>query len=548
MTARVVGFTVFALAGLLTVVQYGMTIHYGFYYDDYHFVRPYTAHEVLAAFHGPWDPSGIETAYYRPLTIALYAARFSVFGLNAPAYHILSLFLFAMAAALFAVLAMRLTGSRLAGLIGVCVFVMHPAMPYSAVAWITNQMHLTSMLVVLVGLLWWFAVRRRPGIWWAPLLVLQAAAFLIKEDGVMLLPAIVAVHTLRKYLVERDLPHVPASLLVSGVATLALLFLVRHVALSGIPVRRVPPVDAAWTNLVRGFKGPFFLVPAKRPFQPAASWFAMLLPVAAAVGWRWMSPGFRFGAASGFTIGILFDLPFVFIVKAEQLHLIAMAASLSLTAAASGLIHTARLRWQVRTPIVAAIAAGVAAMSIVTRDITRDFEPSGPLVKRADRIVQEWAAVPAELREYLAAKSAQPTGNEDSNPAQAVALVAFGLHGREIDPAGLPVRWMSGPVTDLYVGRGTRLASFRIRHEIGVFREPARLEITVNGRPTQQVALTDGNWHDVTLAFSPRNAPRISGMHHVRLTLDHAWIPARIIPDSADTRVLGLQVGAIARR
>ena len=318
MRGRAVVLALFLLAGVLTAIQYDVTTGYGFYYDDYHFVRPYTAHEVLAAFHGPWDASGIETAYYRPLTIALYAARFSLFGLNSAAYHVLSLVLFAMAATLFAMLAMRMTGSRLAGAIGVCVFVMHPAMPYSAVAWITNQMHLAGMLVVLIALLWWFSVRWRSAIWWTPLLVLQVAAFLIKEDGVMLLPVVITVHTLRKYLVEGDLPHVPVTFLASTIATLGLLFLVRNAALEGAPPRRFPPFDAAWTNLVRGFSGPFFLTPVKRAWQPAASWFAILVPAAAVVAWRWMSPAVRFGIAAGVLLGALFDLPFIFIVKAAS--------------------------------------------------------------------------------------------------------------------------------------------------------------------------------------------------------------------------------------
>ena len=67
------------LAGVLTWLVHGITIGYGFHYDDYHFVHPYSRTDVLAAFHGPWDPAGIETGYFRPLTICLYAARFAAF-------------------------------------------------------------------------------------------------------------------------------------------------------------------------------------------------------------------------------------------------------------------------------------------------------------------------------------------------------------------------------------------------------------------------------------------------------------------------------------
>src|SRR5919202_3560495 len=64
------------VAAALTLILYKDTLGYGFDYDDYHFIRPYSRAEVLAAFHGPWDATGIEVPFYRPLTVALYAARF----------------------------------------------------------------------------------------------------------------------------------------------------------------------------------------------------------------------------------------------------------------------------------------------------------------------------------------------------------------------------------------------------------------------------------------------------------------------------------------
>src|SRR5205814_3428634 len=139
---------VLAASLLLTALVYAPTVGYGFYYDDYHFVRPYTGREIAHAFHGPWDPAAIETAYYRPLTICLYAARFALLGVNAHAYHLTSLALFALAAALFAVFTTRASGSRVAGALGAAAFIVHPGMPYAAVAWVTNQMHLAELVVV----------------------------------------------------------------------------------------------------------------------------------------------------------------------------------------------------------------------------------------------------------------------------------------------------------------------------------------------------------------------------------------------------------------
>jgi hypothetical protein len=530
----------------LTVAQYAVTVGYGFHYDDYHFVRPYPAHEVLSAFHGAWDSSGIETPYFRPLTICLYAARFAMLGLNSEAYHLLSLAMFAVAAALFGLLAANLTDTFGAGLVGVAVFVVHPGMPYSAVAWVTNQMHLAQLLVVITGLLWWFAVRRRSMVWWTPLLLFQIIAFLIKEDGVMLIPLIVCLHTLRKALAEPDMPHVPRLFLGSAAAVLSALFFLRSSALQGVPPHRLPGVDQAWANLTRGLTGAFRLLPAKRPWQPAASWFVTLLPVAALMSWRRLTPGVRFGLVAGVMFGVVFVLPFVFIIKAEQLHLVTAGACLLIAASAAGVIQAcARIRLA-QLCAAAIVAAGLAAMASVARNITRDFEPFGPIVLRTDRIVEGWAAVPTELREYLGSKAVPGAGASlDANPARALAVVAFGLHGREMSPDGTPLRWMSGPIADIFIARDKRLVMIPLRHEIGAFREPAHMRIFADGRLVSEIDLADGAWHTTSVNLKRRDASGAGRMHRVRLQIAHAWIPAQLIPGSADTRTLGLQVGVL---
>jgi hypothetical protein len=536
-------------AALLISLLYWPTLDYGFNYDDYHFVRPYTAHEVLDAFHGPWDPSGIETPYYRPLTICLYAARFAVLGLNAPASHALSLLLFAAAAALFAVFAMEATGTRFAGVIGAAAFAVHPGMPYSAVAWVTNQMHLAELIVVFTAFVWWFHVRRAPALWWMPLLALQAAALLLKEDGVMLIPAVVVLHTLRKYIAERDLPHVSIAFVAAAAMVIAALLAVRASALQGVPAHRLPPFDYAWANWMRALGSAFRLVPAKRPFQPEASWFVTMLPLVAALMWRRMTPGVRFGLVAGLLIGVLFTLPFAFIVKSEQLHVVAAGAALVLTSAAAGVLEAISKRRLVMAAAGVAVAAGLASMAVVTRNITRDFEPFGPIVLHNDRIVEEWAAVPAEVRDYLASKRAPGAdGRLDTNLARALPSVAFGMHGFERSPDGISLRWMAGPQADIFIRRGMRLVSFPIRHERGAFGEAARVRIEADGRVVSDMTLEDGRWHRIDVSLRRRAWTGLTGMHRITVALDHAWIPAKVIPGSGDGRLLGLQIGVIETR
>jgi hypothetical protein len=540
---------VLSLATILTWLLYAPTVGYGLYYDDYHFVRPYTTASVLSAFAGPWDPTGIETAYYRPLTICLYAARFAAVGFDARANHLASLIGFAFAGTLFGLFAHRISGSRTTALIGTAAFALHPGMPYSAVAWITNQMHLAELIVVFASFIWWFHVRARAAFWWGPLLTLQVVAFLIKEDGIMLVPAILALHVLRKYLVERGLRWPPWSFVAAAVCIAGALLLLRSAALHGVPSHRLPSFDQAWDNWSRGLRGAFRLLPAKRAWQPEASWFATLVPLLALVLWRRIRPELRFAAIAGLVIGVLFVLPFAFIIKAEQLHLVNSGAALLLAASLAGLLQAFPSRRWITVAVSALALAGLTAMAVVARDITRDFEPYGPVVLHTDRIVEEWAAVPIEWREYLVAKAAAaPDARPDPDPSRAVPVVAFGLHERERSPDGTPLRWMAGPVSDIFVRRGTRLVTFSARHERGAFGEPAHVRVEADGRIVTDTILDDGRRHAFDVALPQRTWRGFSGAHHLRIVLDHAWIPAKVIRGSRDDRTLGLQIGDIQTR
>jgi len=534
---------------LLTVGQHAPTLGYGFYYDDYHFLHPYSAAELRRVFHGTWDPAGIEVSFYRPLTIAFFAARFAVFGVNASACHALSLGLFGAAAFLAGAFAFRTSGGLLPGLLTCAVFIVHPGMPYSAVAWITNQMHCLQLLIVLAGLHWWFTVRRRAFVWWLPLVALQAAALLVKEDGVMLLPAVVLLHVLQKLIAERDLPYPPLLFLATAASVIGGLLIFRASVLHGIGGYQLPTLDRAWLNVSRGLSGILRLVPARRPWQPAASWFVTLLPLCAVLAWQKLSAGARFGMAAGLTIAVLFDLPFVFVVKAEQLYLVTAGASFLLAASAGGLLEAARGSLVLRALTSTALVVGLVLMAAVARDIARDFEPYAPGVLRTDTIVREWMTVPSELRDYLAGKAEPAPGERvPSNPVDAVDLVAFGLRGFEPRPGGEPFRWMAVPTARLFVRRTARLVTLAIRHEAGVFREPAHVTIVADERTAEELTLTDGTLRQATIVLRPRDVDPFLAMHDIQIRIDHVWVPAEILPGSNDRRSLGLQIGPITVR
>jgi hypothetical protein len=529
------------LAALSTLALFGHTVEYGFHYDDYVLVRPHAADEVLASFRGNWDTTGVMVPFYRPLTVAFHAARFTAFGLDARPHHALSLALFAACGVLAGWLAFRLTGRPALGAFGTVLFAAHPAMPYSLVAWITNQMHLLSTLTVLAAFAWWHAVRGKPFVWWVPLLALGAIAFLLKEDGVMLLPAVLVAHGLVRRIGPPGTPAAPRAFVLAALTLVVALLVVRTLALDGLGGYGRPTVERGWVNYWDGLQKLLRLVPADRPWQPLASGFATLLPIAALLAWRRSSPGPRACLAIGAAMALLFNLPFALVTKGEQMHLVATGAVLLLTGAAGILFDAGR---RIHRPLIAAaLSAGVLACAAVARDISADFDPFGPIVLANDAIVQGWTAVPAQVHDYLSRKRAAGRGRISANPVDELSYVIFGAHGRETGPDGLPYQWMARTRADIVVFRQARLIEIPLRHEIGAFRQPTSALVDLGARPADRLLLDTGAWRVSTFGLWSSAPP-----YSIRITIPQVWYPSRIIPGSNDPRALGLQIGDIALR
>ena len=114
------------LAVTLVYAAYAPSLSFGFFWDDYHVLRPVTSDEVGRVFLGNWDTTHIEPVFYRPLAASWYALRFAIFGVNASFQHGLSLIGMAVAAVLVGIFVRRETGSLRMGLIAVSL-VRHPS-------------------------------------------------------------------------------------------------------------------------------------------------------------------------------------------------------------------------------------------------------------------------------------------------------------------------------------------------------------------------------------------------------------------------------------
>src|SRR5205823_1166285 len=127
------------LAALGLMAVYKGRVAMGLYYDDYHFVRPWPGLDLRRVWFGSWDPTGIESVFYRPLTAWLFAGRFWLFGINATAIHVASLMGHAFCALLLGWFLRREHAPRSIAALGVWTYAVYPVFPHAQVSWLTNQ-------------------------------------------------------------------------------------------------------------------------------------------------------------------------------------------------------------------------------------------------------------------------------------------------------------------------------------------------------------------------------------------------------------------------
>jgi hypothetical protein len=525
------------------LLQYWPALSFGFVYDDYHFVRPYDAADLLRVFHGSWDGAGIEPPFYRPLTVLLYAARFEAFGVNETAYHVLSVLGFALCGWLAALLVWRITGKVGAALWIALFWTVHPNAPLSLVAWITNQMHLAQTLVIVLSLLWWWRIKAAAWLSWTPLLLAGVIAFLIKEDGIMLLPAIVIAHELFHWICDRRVPHVPIAFAAPAAIMLPALFVLRRAMLGGLggygsAVTR----DTILTNVIKGPAQTLFLLPVGSAGTLIQAWGMTLALVAGVVfAWRGGERRHLFVIALGVLVVGLFDLPFALVTKREQYYALTLGAVLAFGACSDAI--TLALRPRLRAVAVGLLAIVLAAMSqraAAARDLYAPFSES---TLATDRLVQGWAPVPIEIRQWLIRKI---TTGQVTSLSHDLAYVVFGASDLEHDRRGQPFRW-TGSHVRIYENANVRYVTFLLR-AAGSERPPRPfvVEVSQRHRTISNLHLEPGQQQEVDvtvqrggllslLSLLPRTMP------YVEIDVDHTWTPG-----PGDPRQLGVILADIA--
>jgi hypothetical protein len=180
-------FLLFLALGLLLAWP---ALHWPMVFDDLHLVRTFRPGELAAAWSGHWDPDGLETPGYRPLSLAFNHTRAALFGEDVAAHRVLLVALYALNLALLVPLGRRLgltfSGALAAGLVMLTT-------RYSAyhVVWITDGNHLVQGLAFLsAALLLIDGLAEGSRTRLAASLAAIGAGVLVREDTLAALPAL----------------------------------------------------------------------------------------------------------------------------------------------------------------------------------------------------------------------------------------------------------------------------------------------------------------------------------------------------------------------
>ncbi len=340
------------VAAIGVLLIHGGQIAVGLYYDDYHFVRPWSSLDLRHVWLASWDPSGIEAVFFRPLSSCWFALRFWLFGLNATAMHVVSLAGHATCAVLAGWFLRRERIGTGVALFAVWAYAIHPVFPYAQASWLTNQMHLIESLIVLVALIAWQSVRDRSLIWWTPLVLLAVIAFLVKEDAVMLLPTIAVLTIVREWLVgavnyRRWLIYASSGAVGGGSA----LHPSSTNTFGRIGGYGTPSVTTAITNFTKGLEATLWLWPTRHPWQGVASAIAIAAIAAGLIAARWRPHRralFLIGVA--LAIGLCFNLPYLFMPRTGGYPLVTWQGAASGVAISMLVIGLGAAMWKNNRP------------------------------------------------------------------------------------------------------------------------------------------------------------------------------------------------------
>ncbi len=261
------GLTALVFFAIVAVALAHRSMGYPLFYDDLHLIRTFTPAELLGAVTGNWDPDGIESPGYRPLSILFNHTRAALFGDAPMPHHLFVLLLYAAFLAATArvgmALGMTLPQVLLAGLLTL----VHKN-NWWHLAWLTDGNRVFGGLLFAVAA--WLAVRsaadRRPR-WLVGALGFGTACLLVREE---FLPAAITVPAIAfafARLRRAECPGGMARAAAVGVGMLAMLAAFLLVRWLLVPASFFPPdhFPDGWWPMFQAVAQPIGVLPAGDP-------------------------------------------------------------------------------------------------------------------------------------------------------------------------------------------------------------------------------------------------------------------------------------------
>ncbi len=502
-----------AVAAAAVAVLYGRAWRFDLQCDDWVIIRPWPAAELAGVWHGTWDPQHAFAVFFRPLASWFFAGTFELFGVHAPAHLLLSLVLLTAVVFLLAVFVARESGSTALGALSAVIYAAHPNTPWSTGVWVMNDFHKLAALAVLAALLIWQRVRYRPATAWWPIAGIAAAAFLVKEDNLMLLPALLTVQTARAWWLRDVRP--PSATLWGAVAVLtAGLWTWRGRALGELGGFPFPDsVEQIVRNVIRG---PYYALTGQGAASTGFTVTALVIGAFAlgviAVSIAKLPRARQWPAISALILMAWYAAPLSLVSNVTRYYVITLGAAIVLATAAAALWNAARTT---TTRAGVALALGAVLIVSVSRQQAEldGFSDCGrlPIACRA-WVLESIPTLPPEAATLETNTSASCRAG-DTRHIDDSDVLTWGLRGAVVDTAtGARFREADDHVVTL-LRASAIAATVVVRHPEATAEAPIDVVISVDGHDATRLRLTSQEWVTATVALSPGWRTWLRGMH-----------------------------------
>lgn len=508
-----------AVAAAAVAALYGRAWRVDLHCDELAFIRPWSGAELAGVWHGTWDPQFADAIFFRPLTSWFFAGSFELFGVHASAHILLSFAL--LTAVVFALASFVARESRSIGLgiLTAIIFAAHPNTPWSTGIWVMNDFHKLAAIVVLVALLVWRHLRHQPVAAWWPLFVLAAAAFLIKEDSLVLMPALLTLQWARARIVG-DVSPPARSLVLIGLVFCTSLWTWRWLSLGQLGGLPLPSsIEAVARNLLRG---PFYILIGQGHESAGFSAIAVALGLAVVLligreiartrgEQRWL-------AAAAIIVMAWYNAPLVLISNVSRFHIIGLTGSTLLALAIA-------TRWRragstAERAFVVTILAVVSVAAIARQQaVFSDFFICSRLpLECRSFMLENIPRLPPEARAFemnmgAACETGRPQRLEQSD------TLTWGLGAASIDTmTGRETRDADGRVVTLVRASATS-ATITLRHPAASAASPIDVAINVNGHDAATMHLTSPEWSTTSVTLASGWRTWLRGMHRADVTV-----------------------------